>query len=42
MIALGLILGGREGTGKDAWGNPVPVREPGDDRIYYGLHRHQR
>ena len=24
------------GTGKDAWPNPAPVREPGDDRIYYG------
>ena len=23
-------------TGKDAWRNPAPVREPGDDRIYYG------
>ena len=37
MIALGLILGALEArTGKDAWRNPAPVREPGDDRIYYG------
>jgi ParB family chromosome partitioning protein len=37
VIALGLILGALEArTGKDAWRNPAPVREPGDDRIYYG------
>ena len=37
MIALGLVLGALEArTGKDAWPNPAPVREPGDDRIYYG------
>ena len=37
MIALGLVLGSLESrAGKDAWRNPAPVREPGDDRIYYG------
>ena len=37
MIALALVLGSLEArTGKDAWRNPAPVREPGDDRIYYG------
>jgi hypothetical protein len=37
VIALGLVLGALEArTGKDAWRNPAPVREPGDDRIYYG------
>ena len=37
VIALGLVLGALEArTGKDAWPNPAPVREPGDDRIYYG------
>ena len=23
-------------TGEDAWRNPAPAREPGDDRISYG------
>jgi len=37
VIALGLVLGSLESrAGKDAWRNPAPVREPGDDRIYYG------
>jgi ParB family transcriptional regulator, chromosome partitioning protein len=37
VIALGLVLGALEArTGKDAWRNPAPAREPGDDRIYYG------
>jgi hypothetical protein len=37
VIALGLVLGALEArTGKDAWPNAAPVREPGDDRIYYG------
>ena len=37
MIALGLVLGSLEArAGKDAWRNPAPVRQPGDDRIYYG------
>jgi ParB family transcriptional regulator, chromosome partitioning protein len=37
VIALGLVLGSLEArTGKDAWRNPAPAREPGDDRIYYG------
>ena len=37
VIALALVLGSLESrTGKDAWRNPAPVREPGDDRIYYG------
>jgi ParB family transcriptional regulator, chromosome partitioning protein len=37
VIALGLVLGALEArTGKDEWPNPAPVREPGDDRIYYG------
>jgi ParB family chromosome partitioning protein len=37
VIALALVLGALEArTGKDAWRNPAPVREPGDDRIYYG------
>jgi ParB family transcriptional regulator, chromosome partitioning protein len=22
--------------GKDAWRHPAPLRQPGDDRIYYG------
>jgi ParB family chromosome partitioning protein len=36
-IALGLVLGALEArSGKDAWRNPAPAREPGDDRIYYG------
>jgi ParB family chromosome partitioning protein len=37
VIALGLVLGSLEArTGKDAWRHPAPVRQPGDDRIYYG------
>ncbi len=37
VIALGLVLGSLESrAGKDAWRNPAPVREPGDDRIYDG------
>ena len=37
VIALALVLGALEARcGKDAWRNPAPVREPGDDRIYYG------
>ena len=37
VIALGRVLGSLEAkTGKDAWRNPAPAREPGDDRIYYG------
>lgn len=37
VIALALVLGSLESrTGKDAWRNPAPVRDPGDDRIYYG------
>jgi len=37
VIALALVLASLEGrTGKDAWRHPAPVREPGDDRIYYG------
>jgi ParB family transcriptional regulator, chromosome partitioning protein len=37
VIALALVLGALEARcGKDAWRNPGPVREPGDDRIYYG------
>jgi ParB family chromosome partitioning protein len=37
VIALGLVLGSLEARcGKDAWRNPAPVRESGDDRIYYG------
>ena len=39
MIALALVLGSLEArTGKDAWRNPSPARDPGDDRIYYGHH----
>jgi len=34
VIALGLVLGSLESrAGKEAWRNPAPVREPGDDRI---------
>jgi ParB family transcriptional regulator, chromosome partitioning protein len=37
VIALGLVLGSLEAScGRDGWRNPAPVREPGDDRIYYG------
>jgi hypothetical protein len=37
VIALGLLLGALDArTGKDAWRNPAPVIEPGDDRISYG------
>ena len=37
VITLALVLGALEArTGKDALRNPAPVREPGDDRIYYG------
>src|SRR6476469_7183836 len=37
VIALALVLGSLEArTGKDAWRHPAPLREPGDDRIYYG------
>ena len=37
VIALALVLGALEARcAKDAWRNPAPVREPGDDRIYYG------
>ncbi len=37
VIALALVLGALEARcGNDAWRNPAPVREPGDDRIYYG------
>jgi ParB family transcriptional regulator, chromosome partitioning protein len=37
VIALGLVLGSLEARcGKDAWRNPAPGRERGDDRIYYG------
>ena len=37
VIALALILGSLEArTGKDAWRNPAPLRQPGEDRIYYG------
>jgi ParB family chromosome partitioning protein len=37
VITLGLVLGCLESRcGKDAWRNPAPVREPGEDRIYYG------
>jgi ParB family chromosome partitioning protein len=37
VITLGLVLGCLEARcGKDAWRNPAPVREPGEDRIYYG------
>jgi hypothetical protein len=36
VIALALLLGSLEArAGKDAWRNPAPVREPGDDRIYH-------
>jgi hypothetical protein len=31
------VLGSLEArTGKDAWRNPAPLRQPGEDRIYYG------
>ena len=34
---MALMLGALEARcGKNAWRNPAPVREPGDDRIYYG------
>jgi ParB family chromosome partitioning protein len=37
VIALALVLGSLEArTGKDAWRNPAPVRDPGDHRTYYG------
>ena len=37
MITLGLVLGSLEArTGKDAWRQPAPVREPGEDRLHYG------
>jgi len=37
VIALALVLGSLEArTGKDAWRNPAPLRQPGEDRIYYG------
>ena len=37
VIALALVLASLEArTGKDAWRHPAPVREAGDDRIYYG------
>ena len=37
VIALALVLVSLESrTGKDAWRNRAPVRDPGDDRIYYG------
>ena len=37
VIAVALVLGSLEArAGKDAWRNPAPVREPGDDRIHYG------
>ena len=37
MIALGLVLGSLEArSGKDAWRQPAPVREPGEDRLHYG------
>ena len=37
VIALALVLGALEARcGKDAWRHPAPIREPGDDRIYYG------
>ena len=39
VIALALVVGALEArSGKDAWRNPSPVREPGDDRISYGHH----
>ena len=43
VIALALVLGSLESrTGKDAWRNPAPVREPGDDRILLRSQRHLR
>jgi ParB family chromosome partitioning protein len=37
VIALALVLGALEArTDKDAWRHPAPLRQPGDDRIYYG------
>ena len=37
MIAWGWCwVHWNRGAGKDAWRNPAPVREPGDDRIYDG------
>ena len=39
VIALALVVGALEArSGKDAWRNPSPVREPGDDRIHHGRH----
>jgi len=36
VIALALVLGSLEArTGKDAWRNPAPVRDPGDHRTSY-------
>jgi ParB family transcriptional regulator, chromosome partitioning protein len=37
VITLALLLGALEArTGKDAWRNPAPVRDPAEHRTYHG------